>query len=156
MCRISLAAHVHPKNLMLPIHTVQELARGIMAELGAGYAEGIYRNALWKELLAHDPRTAVEQSVPILFRGQYLGSCRADIVTTHYVIEIKALRTVLPCVGHQIKKYMKHLADIEPHNPRVGLVINFNQHTETIDFLLFQPSVVLADAPLKHDDPKAD
>jgi GxxExxY protein len=119
--------------------TIQTIARGIMSEMGAGYPEGIYRNALYKELVRHDSRAVMEQSVPITFRGQYLGMCRADIVTTEYVIELKALKTVLPCVGHQIKKYLKHLAEVEPRSQRSGIVINFNQHTETVDFLLFSP-----------------
>jgi GxxExxY protein len=139
---------------LLPISTVQALARGIMADLGAGYSEAIYRNALWKELLTYDQRTVIEQTVPILFRGQFLGTCRADIVTTQYVIEIKALKTVLPCVGHQIKKYIKHLAEVEPDSTRTGLVINFNQQTEVIDFLLFQQPITppsLPNAAVKYE-----
>jgi hypothetical protein len=81
----------------------------------------------------------MEQTVPIVFRGQYLGICRADLVTTDYVIEIKALKTVLPYVGHQIKKYIKHLSEVQPMLIRTGLVINFNQHTETVDFFIFPP-----------------
>jgi len=125
---------------LIPIDMIQNIASSIMKELGAGYPEAIYRNALWKELILHDSKTVMEQSVPIVFRGQYLGMCRADLVTKDYVIEIKALKTVLPCVGHQIKKYIKHLSEVEPTSNRMGLVINFNQHTETLDFLLFQPS----------------
>ena len=129
----------------MSITLVQSLARGIMADMGAGHSEAIYRNALAKELQARDPMTLVEHTVPIIFRGQFLGTCRADIVTSAYVIEIKALKTVLPSVGHQIKKYLKHLGELEPLAGRVGLVINFNQQTEAIDFLLFQP---LIDQPL--------
>lgn len=124
----------------LSANTIQTIARSIMSEMGAGYPEGIYRNALYKELIQLDPKTVMEQSVPIIFRGQYLGMCRADIVTTDFVIELKAIKTILPCVGHQIKKYLKHLAEVEPLSTRVGLVINFNQQTETVDFLLFQCS----------------
>jgi GxxExxY protein len=140
---------------LLSIHCVQSLARGIMTELGAGYTEAIYRNALWKELVTHDTKTVMEQTVPIIFRGQYLGMCRADLVTSEYVIEIKALRTVLPGVGHQIKKYMKHLSEVEPMSAqRVGLVINFNQHTEAVDFLLFQPSIILRQQQQQQQQPQ--
>ena len=75
---------------MLSADAIQAIARDLMAELGAGYAEGIYRNALYTELVRLDPKTVMERSVPIVFRGQYLGMCRADIVTTDFVLEIKA------------------------------------------------------------------
>ena len=126
----------------ISITLVQSLAKGIMAELGAGYSEAIYRNALARELQSRDPQTVMEHNVPIMFRGHFLGTCRADIVTTEYVIEIKALKSMLlPGVGHQIKKYLKHLGELEPMSGRVGLVVNFNQQTEAIDFMLFQPSL---------------
>jgi len=123
---------------MLSADAIQAIARDLMAELGAGYAEGIYRNALYTELVRLDPKTVMERSVPIVFRGQYLGMCRADIVTTDFVLEIKALKAVPLGVEHQIRKYLKHLAEDEP--PRTGLVLNFNQCTETVDALLFPPA----------------
>ena len=127
--------------MMLSADGIEAIARDLMAELGAGYAESIYRNALYTELVRLDPRTVMEQSVPIVFRGQYLGVCRADIVTTEYVLEIKAVRAVPPGVEHQLRKYLKHLAEAEPLVPRAGLVLNFNQSTEAVDALLFPPYV---------------
>ncbi len=123
--------------MLLTASAIETIARELMAELGAGYAEGIYRNALHKELVRLDPSAIMEQSVAIVFRGQYLGVCRADIVTTEFVIEVKALKTVPSGVEHQIRKYLKHLAEAEPLRPRTGLVLNFNQCTETVDALQF-------------------
>jgi GxxExxY protein len=117
---------------------IEAIARDLMAELGAGYVESIYRNALHKELVRLDPNAVMEQSAAIVFRGQYLGVCRADIVTTEFVIEVKALKTVPSGVEHQIRKYLKHFAEAEPLlRPRTGLVLNFNQCTETVDALQF-------------------
>ena len=118
---------------MLSLQTVQALAREIMEALGGGYSEAIYQNALYRELLSRDPATVMEQSIPIMYKGQFLGLCRADLVTTDYVIEVKALRSVLPSVGNQIRKYLKHLHEMEG-STRTGLVINFNPHSDAAEF----------------------
>ena len=124
---------------------VQAIAREIMDNLGVGYSEAIYRHAMYRELLAQDSATVAEPTVPILYKGHFLGTCRADLVCSGFVIEIKALKTVVPIhdtVGNQIKKYLRHLHELHPHEPhKVGLVINFNQCSGTAEFLLFQNHV---------------
>ena len=115
-----------------------------------GYSEAIYKTALYRELLCRDPVSVMEQTIPVIYKGHFLGTCRADLVTSDYVIEIKALKSLFSSashhhngenhpVGHQIKKYLKHIHELEPQHPqRQGLVINFNQTTGMAEFLLFQ------------------
>ena len=121
---------------------IQGLAREIMEAIGMGYDESIYRTALYREILAKDPSsgTMMLQNIPILYKGQFLGTCKADIVTCKYVIEIKAVKTLLcthDIVGQHIKNCLKHLHFLEPQKVRVGLVINFNQQSCTPEFMLY-------------------
>jgi GxxExxY protein len=125
---------------MASVQSIQAIAREIMDDLGGGYSEAVYRNALYWELLRMDASTVMEQSMPIIYRGHFLGVCRSDLVTSQFVIEIKSLKSVLPSVGNQVRKYLKHLREMEPAVQRSGLVINFNPHSETAEFLFFNES----------------
>ena len=124
---------------MLTAQAIESIACRIMAGLGVGYSEAIYRNALYHQVRVLDPKTTMEQTIPILYQGNFLGVCRADLITSQYVIEIKALKTVLPTVGNQVRMYQKHLHELEPGVERMGMVINFNQHTESVETLLMPP-----------------
>ncbi len=90
--------------------TITDLADRIMADLGAGYSESIYQNALHRKLARIDPQCIMEKTIPVVYDGDTLGVCRADIVTETHVIEIKAVRRMPPGAGNQVSKYLRHLA----------------------------------------------
>jgi GxxExxY protein len=113
---------------------IMTLARKIMEDLGAGYSECIYQNALRNKLLELDPECVKEKTIPVFYEGQLLGTCRADLVTSSHIIEVKAVKTMPSSVGHQIGKYLTNLK-AEDGVAREGLVINFNQDSERCDFM---------------------
>ena len=129
-----------PPNAKYAIDTfdIQEMASRVMRDLGAGYSESIYQRALFNKLVKIDTAAAMEQTIQVVYEDEIIGTCRADIVTSHHVIEIKAVRTMPSNVGNQIRKYMKNLHDKDAVM-REGVVINFNQEIERVDFITFEP-----------------
>ena len=115
--------------------TILQAAYTIMEGLGVGYSESIYQHALFNKLVKIDASTQMEKSIPVVYDGEVLGTCRADLVTSGHVIEIKATRTMPPKVCNQIRKYLVQLRH-EDGVQRVGLVINFNQDTELTEVIV--------------------
>jgi len=114
------------------LRPITQAAHTIMADLGAGYSEVCYQNALFNSLAKTDPSIQKELTIPVLYDGQLIGTCRADIVTSHHVIEIKATRTMPSQVGHQVRKYMVNLHR-QDQIARDGVIINFNQDSERVE-----------------------
>ena len=112
---------------------IVRIAEGIMADLGGGHTEAIYQNALHRQLVRLDPTCTMELVIPIIYKGDTLGTCRADIVTMTHIIELKALPRQQARVALQMRKYLRHLQE-KDGKLRRGLVINFNQDTETLDW----------------------
>ena len=117
---------------------VKEMASRIIRDMGAGYSETIYQKALFNKLVKIDPTAVMEHTIQVLYDGEVVGTCRADIVTAQHVIEVKAVRSMPWNVGNQIRKYLKNLKERDSV-AREGLVINFNQDHERVDILTFQP-----------------
>lgn len=118
--------------------SIIEIASRIMHDLGAGYSESIYQNALHRKLEKIDCTCVMEKKIPVVYDGDILGICRADIVMETHVIEIKAVKKMPSGAEKQVCKYLKHLLEADGKH-RKGLVINFNQETERIE-VLSEPS----------------
>jgi GxxExxY protein len=93
----------------------------VHSELGPGFNEGIYHNALKLALEEDGLRFQTEKSFSASFRGKHIGRLRLDLVIEDKVlIEVKALTGNLPAVFEsQILSYLK------ASGYRVGLLINF-------------------------------
>jgi GxxExxY protein len=117
---------------------IKATADKIMADLGAGYSECIYQNALFNKLVKLDPSASMERTVPVIYDDEVLGTCRLDIVTKDAIIEVKATRRMPSNVCHQIRKYLVNLRN-QDGVQRFGLVINFNQEEERADFIDIDP-----------------
>lgn len=118
--------------------TVVQTAAKIMQDLGAGYSESIYQNALYRKLVVLDSTCVMEKTIPVVYDGHTLGVCWADIVTDAYVIEVKAVRRMPAGVEQQVGKYVRHLAELDG-KARTGMVINFNQSTDAIESISSGP-----------------
>ena len=104
--------------------TVQilEASFEVMKELGAGFLEGVYQNALLVALSQKGIK--VEARVPLLvrFRGEVVGEYFADLLVERKVIvELKAVKALAPEHQAQLINYLK-ATGIE-----VGLLINFGR-----------------------------
>ena len=94
-------------------------------ELGYGFLEKVYENAMVFEL--RDLGLDVEQQVPIkvLYGKEIVGDYFADIVVENLVIlELKAIEELKPIHEVQLVNYLK-ATDIE-----VGLLLNFGKEPQ--------------------------
>lgn len=94
-------------------------------ELGFGYLESVYENALVIALAARGLSGQQQIPIPVSFRGHIVGSFEADILVEGAVIlELKAVRALDDAHRAQLMNYLRATA-IE-----VGLLLNFGQRPE--------------------------
>jgi len=101
---------------------ILETSFGVIRELGAGFLEGVYQNALLIAL--RQKGIQAEARVPLLvrFRGQVVGEYFADLlVDGKVIVELKAVKALAPEHQAQLINYLK-ATGIE-----VGLLINFGR-----------------------------
>ncbi len=87
---------------------ILEAAFDVSNELGAGFLESVYEQSLFIAL--QDKGIQVERQVPIkvFFRGRVAGVFQADLIVENDVIlELKAVKTLLPEHTAQTLNYLK-------------------------------------------------
>ena len=93
----------------------------VMNELGAGFLESVYKNALYIALREKKLDVRTEQPFEIYFKKQKIGFYKADIVVENLIIvELKCCKCLLPEHQAQVINYLA--ASGLP----VGLIVNFN------------------------------
>jgi GxxExxY protein len=89
-------------------------------ELGGGFLESVYRNAMVLALRQSGLSCEAEHPVPVHFRGQQIGSFFADVlVEDKIILELKAVRHLETAHEAQLLNYLR-ATPIE-----VGLLLNF-------------------------------
>ncbi len=103
-------------------------AMAVHAELGCGFLEAVYQQAMQMELRLRSVPSDREREIPIRYRGQRLDCFyRADFVCFDAVIvEVKAIREIGPIERAQVLNYLKATG------LRRALLINFG--AETLQF----------------------
>lgn len=99
---------------------------GVMKELGAGFLESVYQNAVQISLLEKGLIVIPQKQYPVVFHGKSVGSFYADFVVEDKVIlELKAVERLIPENQAQVINYLK------ASGLDVGLLVNFGrQHLE--------------------------
>ncbi len=99
---------------------VKESAKEIYQELGAGYNESIYEEALAVELRQRKIPYEVERNTEIFYKGAKVGIHRLDfILESKLVVELKANVAITSSHVGQTSAYLKTL---KLHH---GLIVNF-------------------------------
>jgi GxxExxY protein len=94
-------------------------------ELGHGFLESVYRNALQLALKDLGLAVELERAVPVWFRGHDVGDFRCDLVVNGCVIlELKTAEHLDRAHQAQLFNYLR-ATDIE-----VGLLLNFGPKPE--------------------------
>ncbi len=94
-------------------------------ELGDGFLESVYENALYIVLTGHELSVERQKDVLVFFRGESVGDFKTDlIVNGKVIIELKAVRTLSPAHEAQLINYLKAT------NIEVGLLLNFGRKPE--------------------------
>jgi GxxExxY protein len=102
-------------------HDVIGAAIAVHRAIGPGFLEPIYRRALKVELELRGIGADEEQAARIRYRGESVGSHRADLIVGNVVVvEVKAVRQFEAIHLAQLASYLKAF------DLRLGLLINFN------------------------------
>jgi GxxExxY protein len=89
-------------------------------ELGFGFLESVYREAMRIALGQAGLPVEVEVSVPVSFRGSLVGVFRADLVVDgRVVIELKTAESISKAHEAQVLHYLR------ASTMEIGLVMNF-------------------------------
>jgi len=93
--------------------------------LGFGFLENVYQNALMIELANADLEAEKEKKIQVLYNGKVVGDYIADIVVENKIIcELKSTKEINPAHEAQLVNYLK-ATGIE-----VGLLINFGEQVK--------------------------
>lgn len=107
-------------NLEETLNQVKDAAKVLYAELGGGYLEGIYEEAMAIELRERKILYEVERNREIFYKGIKVGTHRLDfIVNDSLVVELKAGTGITKSHEGQTYAYLKATS------LKNGLIINF-------------------------------
>ena len=108
-------------------HAIIGAAMRVHNELGPGYLESVYQNALCWELRLLRCTVERERRLNVRYRQLLVGQFVADIVVDELVlIETKAVQALVEAHEAQVLSYLKTTG------LRVGLLINFG--AERLEF----------------------
>ena len=88
-------------------YEIEEMMKHVYEELGPGYSERVYHNAV--EVLLREKHIPYESERHILvrFRGHVVGQLRADIIINdEIVLEFKTVKTLTDGVELQANRYL--------------------------------------------------
>ena len=103
-------------------HAVIGAAIDVHRELGPGYLESVYEEALCVELRLRGLPFVRQPLVEVAYKGHLVGEARLDLlVGGALIVELKAVETLLPIHTAQVVSYLKATGN------HLGLLINFNE-----------------------------
>ncbi|MEQ3661854.1 MAG: GxxExxY protein [Flavobacterium sp.] len=94
-------------------------------ELGYGFLEKVYHNALLIELKNKGLEVTSNEKIKVYYKGENVGEYYADIIVNNTVIlELKAAECIVEAFENQLLNYLRG-TDCE-----VGLLLNFGKKPE--------------------------
>ncbi len=94
----------------------------VINELGHGFLESVYENALILALEDTGLTVESQKAIDVSFRGRTVGNFYADLmVEDKVIVELKAVSTLTPEHNAQVINYLNATGI------RVGLLINFGK-----------------------------
>jgi GxxExxY protein len=94
-------------------------------ELGAGFLEKVYQNAMYFELKDKGFKVEAQKQIKVYFKKQLVGEYFSDLlVEDKVIVELKATEMLMNVHMAQIMNYLK-ATEIE-----VGLLLNFGEEPE--------------------------
>jgi GxxExxY protein len=105
---------------------IEDLAREIYSQLGPGYSERVYHEAMGVLLREKGVPYESERIIPILFREHVIGHLRADmIINKETILEFKTIKTLNDAAELQGNNYLRltglktaYLINYPPHPDR--------------------------------------
>ena len=101
-------------------------------DLGDGFLEKVYENALLMELRERGMAVTAQPEIPVRYKGKTIGVYNGDLLVARSVlVEIKALSALNSVHEQQILHYLKATGI------KVGLLLNFGTQRLQIKRLVF-------------------
>ena len=111
-------------------------AIAVHKELGPGYLESIYENALIVEFKQAGLQFRHQKEHPVLYRGKEVGRHRFDLLVDNVlIVELKAIKALEDIHFAQTRSYMKAL------KLKHGLLLNFATMPLTVKRVIYDPGV---------------
>lgn len=105
----------------------------VSKQLGAGFLEAVYENALCVELKQNGTDFQRQKNVEVFYKGQNVGNYVVDIVVENkLLLELKALSSLSPQHDAQVMNYLKATGI------QVGLLLNFGRSKLAIRRIVWQ------------------
>ena len=112
----------------------QELTKSIIKifyevynELGYGFLERVYQNALYYELKANGFKVEAQKKIKVYYKEIVVGDYFADIIVNDLIIlELKAQEYLVEANEFQLINYLKSTSC------EVGLLLNFGKKPEFV------------------------
>ena len=106
---------------------ILQLFYEVYNELGFGFLEKVYQNALFLELKSRGHKVVVQQKCPVFYKKTEVGEFYSDMVVNDLVIlELKAVEDIHIEHVRQLQNYLK-ASPIE-----VGLLLNFGKEPQFV------------------------
>ncbi|MBV4356792.1 GxxExxY protein [Pinibacter aurantiacus] len=94
-------------------------------ELGFGFLEKVYQNALYFELISLGLAVETQKEIDVYYKDKVVGKYYADmLVNDVLVLELKAVEQIVEAHELQLINYLK-ATDVE-----IGLLLNFGKKPE--------------------------
>jgi GxxExxY protein len=103
-------------------HAILGCCFEVMEELGPGFLEKVYKNALFIAMRQKELQVEIEKSYEVIFRRKVVGRYQADLVVNQAVIvELKRCDKLISEHQAQVFNYLK------VSGLPVGLLVNFQR-----------------------------
>ena len=107
--------------------TILKIFYEVFNELGYGFLERVYQNAMYYELKANGYKVEAQKRITVHYKDVIVGEYFADLVVDDCVIlELKAVESLTKEHHNQILNYLK-ATECE-----IGLVLNFGKDPQFI------------------------
>lgn len=124
-------ANEHERKHWDLCHQIVGVFYSVYNELGYGFLEAVYEEALYIGLTEAGLNVARQVATPIWFRGKSIGEYKADLIVNGVVLlELKAANAIDASHLAQILNYLR-TTEIE-----VGLLLNFGPKPQFKRFVL--------------------
>jgi len=125
-----------------------DIAHYVYSELGQGHTEKTYQRGMQAVMNHRRIFHTTEAPVPISILGQVIACGRCDILVGIYALELKANSTPPSRATGQLLKYLTGLNEAAGDSRYRGMVINFNQKNDVVEYLEIIPPVAAIVVPV--------
>ncbi|WP_319371113.1 GxxExxY protein [uncultured Ilyobacter sp.] len=104
------------------------LAMEVHRELGSGFLEKVYENALMVLFEENNIKAKQQENIKVKFRNKVIGDYIADIIVNDLIIlELKCCKKIDTVHKAQLANYLKAT------NKKVGIILNFGKNSLEVE-----------------------